>query len=87
MKMTAEEYRKKTEPLKKTIYSFNRGGDLMEAFIPFNSPPENEGIYLTIRCGLNGIYTAIDQWKEGKWQLGVLDASKVIAYSVNSLNL
>lgn len=39
-----------------------------------------DGIYLTIRSGLGGIYTALDEWKDGQFQLRVLDASKVIAF-------
>ena len=36
---------------------------------------------MTIRCGLTGIYTHLDEWKDNKWQVGILDDSKVIAWS------
>ena len=48
---------------------------------PANYQPEKEGYYMTIRCGLSGIYTCLNEWKDGKWQVEVLDASKTIAYS------
>lgn len=48
---------------------------------PSNNPPKEDGAYMTIRCGLGGIYTMLDEWKDGKWQVGVTDASRVIAYS------
>ena len=36
---------------------------------------------MTIRCGLSGIYTLLNEWKDNKWQVKVLDASDTIAYS------
>ena len=48
---------------------------------PANHPPKEEGFYMTIRCGLGGIYYRFDEWREGNWQVGILDASYVIAYS------
>ena len=50
-------------------------------YIPSHHTPKEEGFYMTFRCGLNGIYTILDEWREGKWQIGVTDDSKVIAYS------
>jgi hypothetical protein len=44
-------------------------------------PPTVDGCYMTIRCGLSGIYTHLDEWKDGSWQIGITDASDVIAYS------
>ena len=43
--------------------------------------PKIDGYYMTIRCGFGGIYTCINEWKDGMWQVGVLDDSDVIAYS------
>ena len=43
--------------------------------------PTNDGFYMTIRCGLSGIYSFPNEWKDGKWQMQVLDASTTIAYS------
>ncbi len=44
-------------------------------------PPKEDGYYMTIRCGLGGIYTHLDEWKDNHWQVGITDASTVIAYS------
>lgn len=44
-------------------------------------PPKEDGFYMTVRCGLGGIYTNLDEWKNNKWQVGILDDSNVIAYS------
>ena len=45
--------------------------------------PSQTGLYLTMRCGLSGIYTVIDKFDadKGQWCLNVLDSSKVIAYN------
>lgn len=59
---------------KEEIFNFN--GDYKLA----KYPPKEEGLYMTIRCGLGGIYTHLDEYKDGKWQLGIADASSVIAY-------
>lgn len=48
--------------------------------------PKEEGMYLTIRCGLTGIYTKVDQWKNGHWQLRILDGSRIVAYNRNRLD-
>ncbi len=50
-------------------------------FVPAHYPPKEDGMYVTIRCGSTGISQRLDQWKDGEWQLKVLDDSKVIAYS------
>ncbi len=44
-------------------------------------PPEKEGYYITVKCGLGGIYTHLNEWKDGKWQVLATDDSDVIAYS------
>ena len=46
----------------------------------YTTPKEN-GFYMTIRCGLSGIYTKLNEWKDGKWMMEILDASTTIAYS------
>jgi hypothetical protein len=48
---------------------------------PSNFPPSKEGFYMTIRCGLGGIYTCLNEWKDDRWQVEVADASHTIAYS------
>ncbi len=59
----------------KTIYKFN--GKYMLA----KYPPKEDGWYMTIRCGLSGIYTCLNEWKDNKWQVEAADASDTIAYS------
>ena len=44
-------------------------------------PPKEDGYYMTIRCGLGGIYTHINEWKNGEWMVLATDDSDVIAYS------
>lgn len=41
---------------------------------------EDGTMYLTIRCGLNGIYSCLNEWKEGRWCVDCLDYSTTIAY-------
>lgn len=53
---------------------------------PANNPPKEDGFYMTIRCGLGGIYYNLNEWKEGGWQLGILDGSYVIAYSKETIS-
>lgn len=50
--------------------------------------PKESGYYLTIRVGLTGIYTHVNQWNNDscKWDAVVLDASSVVAFSANRLD-
>ncbi len=59
----------------KTIYKFNGKYKLAKY------PPKKEGYYMTIRCGMSGIYTCVNIWKDNKWQIEAADASDTIAYS------
>lgn len=70
----------------KVIFGFDRENRESD-FRPAHYPPEEEGFYLTIRCGLPGIYTTVNQWKDGKWQMEVLDGSVTIAYSRERIQL
>ena len=81
---THDELYKKIKSYDKQIFEFNPEEN---NFKPAHYPPQEEGMYITIRCGLPGIYQTLDQYKDGKWQLGVLDGSKVIAYSKNKIEL
>ena len=47
--------------------------------------PKEEGVYLTIRCGVGGIYTTANWWKDGDWVGRSLDGSETIAFSINRL--
>jgi hypothetical protein len=44
-------------------------------------PPKEDGYYITIKCGLGGIYTSLNEWKNGEWMVLATDDSFVIAYS------
>lgn len=55
--------------------------DFSNDYKPANYPPKKDGFYMTIRCGLGGIYYSLNEWKDDMWQVGILDFSSVIAYS------
>lgn len=40
-----------------------------------------DGLYITVRCGLPGIYTMLNEMKDGKWATKVLDNSTTIAFA------
>lgn len=56
-------------------------------FIPATKNPKEKGSYLTLRCGLGGIYQMINEWNGKKWMTGALDGSYTIAYSKNKIIL
>ncbi len=85
-KITAREALDIIKTYEKRIFDFDREKE-ENNFIPAHYNPKEDGIYLTIRCGLTGIYTKVNEWKDGKWQMGILDGSTTIAYSRNKLNL
>ena len=47
--------------------------------------PNEDGIYLTVRCGLTGVYKMINVWQDNKWQIEVLDDSITLARSEKPL--
>lgn len=47
--------------------------------------PIVDGTYLTVRCGLSGIYKMVNIWQDNKWQIEILDASKTLARSEKPL--
>ena len=44
-------------------------------------PPKEDGCYITVKCGLGGIYTSLNEWQNGEWMELATDDSDVIAYS------
>lgn len=83
--MTKEdEIYKKIKSYNKRIFEFSREEN---DFKPANKTPQEDGYYVTIRCGLTGIYQTLDRYENGDWLLRVLDGSKVIAYSRNTIQL
>lgn len=81
---TQDEIYKKYKSYNKKILEF----DLNENnFRPAHYPPKEDGMYISLRCGLRGIYQTLDWYKDGEWQLRVLDGSRIIAYSKNKVEL
>lgn len=72
----AEQLSNRLKIFEKDIFSFEGA-----FYLSAHRKPEKEGFYLTVRCGLGGIYTHINEWKNGKWQATSADASTVIAFS------
>lgn len=70
----------------KMIFEFDKDNQEKD-FKPAHYLPKEDGFYLTIRCGLSGIYTRVNQWKDGKWQMEILDGSTTIAYSRKQIHL
>jgi hypothetical protein len=62
----------------KTIFKFDHEEN---DFKPGNIIPKEDGWYLTIRCGFPGIYTVLNEWKDGRWLMECADGSHTIAYS------
>lgn len=69
----------------KPIMKFDRDGE--NDFCPAHYQPKEEGTYVTIRCGLSGIYQTLNDWKDGKWMAQALDGSITIAYSRKTVTL
>ena len=69
---------------KKDIMNFN---DSEFDFVPANYNPKKEGYYVTIRCGLSGIYQMLNEWKNNQWMINLTDGSYTIAYSRNIIKL
>ena len=66
--------------LEKHVVDFHDTG-FYDGFKPYRERLTVEnGTYLTIRCGLGGIYTVINEMKDNHWQVECLDGSTTIAY-------
>ena len=81
---TQDEIYKKVKSYQKRIFDFDREEN---DFKPAHYPPKEDGLYVTLRCGFTGITQELDRYENGEWQLRVLDGSKVIAYSKNTIEL
>lgn len=68
----------KMQTYEKTIFSFDHDKN---DFKPGNIKPKEDGWYITIRCGFSGIYTVLNEWKNGGWAANSTDGSYTIAYS------
>ncbi len=78
-----DEIYKKIKSYDKRIFDFNEQNN----FKPAHYPVKEDGLYVTIRCGLSGIYQTLDRFENGDWQLRVLDGSRIIAYSKDKVEL
>lgn len=81
---TQDEIYKKIKSYDKRILDFDRKEN---NFKPAHYPIKEEGLYVTIRCGLSGIYQTLDRYENGSWQLRILDGSRIIAYSRDKVEL
>lgn len=71
----AQAYLDWSKTFEKRIMTFD------DDFRPMSHEPYEEGMYVTIRCGLSGIYQVLNRWEDGRWQMVVPDGSTTIAYS------
>lgn len=62
------------------IFEFNHDDKNFKPFRKNRVTPKEDGTYLTIRCGLGGIYSMINEWKNEMWQVAVADDSETIAF-------
>ena len=52
-----------------------------DGFKPYRDNTKLEdGTYVTMRCGLTGVYTVINEMKDNHWMAECLDGSTTIAY-------
>ena len=70
---------------KKEFINFDKDCDY--EFIPAQHNPKENGYYVTIRCGLSGIYQMLNEWKDDEWMIKLTDDSYTIAYSRNKIEL
>lgn len=84
----SDEFYEKLKAFSEEVDSYHKPlVDFHGEFKPANRNPEKDGYYITIRCGLGGIYQILDEFKDGNWQTGILDDSRVIAYSRDLVEL
>ena len=79
-----EKYCKEIESYEYDFMTFDRK-DPLKDFI--TKDPEEPGYYLTIRLGLQGIYTSVNIWKDENWMIRVADGSSVVARTREPLKL
>ena len=49
--------------------------------------PEKNGTYKTIRAGLSGIYSMLNEWKDGDWLGRAADASYTIYFDPEPIDM
>lgn len=77
IKMDIEKYTAYISSFEKDILKFENP----KKFRPYKEHIKIEdGTYVTLRCGLGGIYQMLNEMKDGKWLMEILDDSETIAY-------
>lgn len=75
-----EKYVEWMHTFEKKVADFH-DSDFYDGFKPYRDGKDvPDGTYLTIRCGLGGIYTVINFFKDGQWMAEALDNSTTVAY-------
>lgn len=80
-----EKYYKEITSYECDIFRFD--SKISEKDFVIKKDPIEEGHYLTIRLGLQGIYTSVNYWKDNNWMAHVADGSSVIARTREPLKL
>lgn len=80
-----EKYYKEITSYECDIFRFD--SKISEKDFVIRKDPIEEGHYLTIRLGLQGIYTSVNYWKDNNWMAQVADGSSVIARTREPLKL
>lgn len=80
-----EKYYKEITSYECDIFKFD--SKISEKDFVIGKDPIEEGHYLTIRLGLQGIYTSVNYWKDNNWMAQVADGSSVIARTREPLKL
>ena len=80
-----EKYYKEITSYECDIFRFD--SKISEKDFVIKKDPIEEGHYLTIRLGLQGIYTSVNYWKDNNWMVQVADGSSVVARTREPLKL
>ena len=78
---------KEMKKYEKKIFDFDHDENRFHSTNNGKFTPKEDGMYLTIRCGLSGIYTVLNEWKDGHWQMEIADGSTTIAFSDKKIEL
>lgn len=81
--MDLDEFKELVDSYRKSIFNFSsRNWQFHEPLIP-----QEDGCYITIRIGSAGIYQMLNYFKDGHWQINVLDSSRTIAFDKEKIVL
>ena len=77
------QYVRKIKSYEKPIFEFRNEWEKFTG--QGQTKPQENGIYLTLRCGYSGIYSSVNQWANGHWDIQISDGSDVIAFKKTRL--